>query len=172
MRIGKRRGLGFLAAGFFLAAVAGAATQAMSADKDIPHYVNDPSWPKPFANHWVIGQIGGLAVDDHDHIWVLQRALPYAVDDHGMKHDLALADRMPAVLEFDAEGNILKSWGGQGHVPDWPKSEHALWVDKATPPLRRATMPTPPCWASRPGSRSIAPRMRSISPTAISTAVS
>jgi len=93
--------------------------------------VNDPSWPKPFPNHWVIGQIGGLAVDSHDHIWVLQRALPYSVDDQGMKHELALADRMPSVLEFDTEGNILRSWGGQGFVPDWPQSEHALWVDTA-----------------------------------------
>src|SRR4051812_26618737 len=47
-----------------------------SDDKDAPRYVNDPSWPKPFAHHWVMGQIGGLTVDDHDRIWVLQRALP------------------------------------------------------------------------------------------------
>jgi hypothetical protein len=98
-------------------------------DKDIPHYVNDPSWPKPFPNHWVMGQIGGMTVDDHDRIWVLQRALPYAVDEQGVRHDLAPAERMPAVMVFDLAGNIVKSWGGQGYVPDWPKSEHALWVD-------------------------------------------
>ena len=23
----------------------------------------------------------------------------------------------------------MKSWGGQGYVADWPKSEHGLWVD-------------------------------------------
>src|SRR5712664_3775742 len=103
------RGFGLLAAGLLLAGVAGPATQARSDDSDIPRYANDPAWPKPFPNHWIIGQIGGLAVDSHDHIWVLQRALPYSVDDHGGRHDLALADRMPAVLEFDAQGNILKS---------------------------------------------------------------
>src|SRR3569833_1933432 len=90
---------------------------------DVPRYVNDPSWPKPFPHHWVMGQIGGLTVDDHDRIWVLQRALPYAVDEQGAKHDLAPGDRMPAVMVFDREGNIVKSWGGQGYVPDWPKSE-------------------------------------------------
>jgi hypothetical protein len=132
MRLGKLRGFGLLAAGIVvIAATFGPATQARGGERDIPHYVNDPSWPKPFPNHWVIGQIGGLAVDSHDYIWVLQRALPYSVDDQGMKHELALADRMPSVLEFDAEGNILRSWGGQGFVPDWPQSEHALWVDKA-----------------------------------------
>ena len=57
-----------------------------------PHYKNDPSWPKPFAHHWVMGQIGGLAVDRHDRIWVLQRALAYSVDEQGKKHDLARAD--------------------------------------------------------------------------------
>jgi len=57
---------GFLAFGFLLVLMpaAGAADGA----KDIPHYVNDPSWPKPFPNHWVIGQIGGLALDTSDHI--------------------------------------------------------------------------------------------------------
>src|ERR1043165_5640547 len=102
-----------------------------AADGDVPHYVNDPSWPKPFPHHWVMGQVGGLAIDHQDRIWVLQRALPYAVDEQGVKHDLAPADRMPAVMVFDTAGNIVKSWGGQGYVRDWPKSEHGLWVDEA-----------------------------------------
>jgi len=92
---------------------------------------------------------------------------------------------MPAVLVFDREGNLLKSWGGQGHVPHWPKSEHALWVDEAGnvwiggnapgdrqvlkftadgrqlleigyPTNARATMPTPAFWANRRASKSIA----------------
>ena len=102
-----------------------------AADTDVPHYVNDASWPKPFAHDWVMGQVGGLAIDRQDRIWVLQRALAYAVDAQGAKHDLAPAERMPAVMVFDGQGNILKSWGGQGFVRDWPKSEHALWIDGA-----------------------------------------
>jgi hypothetical protein len=119
-----------LVGGVLLVLMAASATPAQDGDKDVPHYVNDPSWPKPFPNHWVMGQIGGLFVDGQDHIWVLQRPLPYSLDDEGVKHDLAPAERMPSVLEFDTEGNILKSWGSRGYVPDWPKSEHALWVDK------------------------------------------
>jgi DNA-binding beta-propeller fold protein YncE len=115
------------AAGFLLVLAA----TVHAADRDIPRYTNDPSWPKPFSNHWVMGQIGGLAIDRQDRIWVLQRALPYAVDEQGVKHDLAPAGRMPAVMVFDTAGNILKSWGGQGYVRDWPKSEHGLWVDEA-----------------------------------------
>jgi len=122
------RCLGFVVGILMLAL---AVAPAVGADSDIPHYVNDPSWPRPFAHHWVMGQIGGLAVDRHDRIWVLQRALAFAVDEHGVKHDLAPAQRMPAVLVFDAKGDIVKSWGGQGYVTDWPKSEHGLWVDAA-----------------------------------------
>jgi DNA-binding beta-propeller fold protein YncE len=123
MPIGKR-GLAF----FLMAVVVGVAA---ARGAGIPHYKNDASWPKPFPNHWVIGQIGGLFVDSSDHIWVLQRPLPYGLDDTGVKQTLGPAMRMPSVLEFDTAGDILKSWGGQGYVPDWPKSEHALWLDAA-----------------------------------------
>jgi DNA-binding beta-propeller fold protein YncE len=34
------------------------------------------------------------------------------------------------VLEFDVEGNLLQSWGGPGHAPGWPSSEHTIFVDK------------------------------------------
>jgi len=93
---------GFLAFGFLLVLI----PVAIAADSDALRYANDSSWPKPFPNHWVIGQIGGLAVDHQDHIWVLQRALPYSVDEQGAKHDLSPAERMPAVLVFDAGGNF------------------------------------------------------------------
>jgi hypothetical protein len=33
------------------------------------------------------------------------------------------------VLEFDAEGNLLHSWGGPGAGYDWPNSNHGLFVD-------------------------------------------
>ncbi len=125
------RWYGLLAATLLLIPGAMSAAPADSGDRDIPSYTNDPSWPKPFPNHWVLGQIGGLAIDRQDRIWVLQRALPYSVDEKGTKHDLAPTARMPAVLVFDTEGNLLKSWGGQGFVPHWPKSEHGLWVDEA-----------------------------------------
>lgn len=106
-----------------------AVVPAVDANSDIPHYVNDPSWPRPFPSHRIMGPVGGLAVDRHDRIWVLQRALDYSVDEQGVKHDLAPGERMPAVVAFDEQGNIVKSWGGQGYVPDWPKMEHGLWVD-------------------------------------------
>jgi hypothetical protein len=36
----------------------------------------------------------------------------------------------PPVLVFDAQGNLLQSWGGPGEGFDWPKTEHGIYVDK------------------------------------------
>ena len=38
-----------------------------------PSFVVDASWPKPLPNDWRIGQVGGIAVDSHDNIWVYHR---------------------------------------------------------------------------------------------------
>ena len=36
--------------------------------KIAPRFKVDPSWPKPLPDNWVIGQIGGIAVDSRDHV--------------------------------------------------------------------------------------------------------
>ena len=36
----------------------------------------------------------------------------------------------PAVLEFNVEGDLLRSWGGPNYAPGWPASEHTILVDK------------------------------------------
>jgi len=59
--------LGLLPAIFILFTMAPVVHAA--GETDVPRYVNDSSWPKPFPHHWVMGQIGGLTVDDHDRIW-------------------------------------------------------------------------------------------------------
>lgn len=38
-----------------------------------PRFLVDPFWPKPLPDNWLIGQVGGLAVDQHDNIWIVQR---------------------------------------------------------------------------------------------------
>ena len=44
-------------------------TSAAAQEDKPPRYEVDASWPKSLPNNWLIGQIGGLAVDKHDHIW-------------------------------------------------------------------------------------------------------
>ena len=42
-------------------------TALASAQEDKPpQYEVDAAWPKPPPNDWLIGQVGGLAVDKHD----------------------------------------------------------------------------------------------------------
>src|SRR5207302_8387758 len=42
----------------------------------VPKFQYDPTFPQPLPEKWAIGAIGGMAVDSHDHIWVLHRPGP------------------------------------------------------------------------------------------------
>lgn len=100
-----------------------------------PSFVVDPTWPKPLPNNWLIGQVGGMAIDGDDNIWVYHRprsldgssvrSLPPAGTDadgtpvDGLGFSRALADQIagccdvaPSVLKFDRDGNLLDAWGG------------------------------------------------------------
>jgi sugar lactone lactonase YvrE len=106
---------------------------AQREEQHAPRYRVDPFWPKQLPNDWIMGQVGGLSVDDHDHIWVLQRPLSATPDELGAQQTPARSvccRSAPSVLEFDAEGNVIRAWGGPNYVPEWPKSEHGIWVDK------------------------------------------
>ena len=101
-----------------------------------PGFAVDPAWPQPLPNHWILGQLGGLFVDRHDHVWVynrprtltteeagLETAIPGAKDGKGqpinglgqVRAYGPIADcckAAPSVLEFDAAGKLLRAWGG------------------------------------------------------------
>jgi hypothetical protein len=101
--------------------------------QDAPAYQVDPSWPKQLPNNWIIGQVGGLTVDRENHIWVLQRPGSDTVDELGAAQNPPRSEcclAAPPVLEFDAQGNLIKSWGGAGQGYDWPTTEHGIWVEK------------------------------------------
>jgi hypothetical protein len=99
-----------------------------------PAYKVDASWPKQLPNNWIMGQVGGMAVDKQDHVWVIQRPSSNTKDDLGAAQTPPASEcciSAPPVLVFDAEGNLLKSWGGPGQGFDWPSSEHSIFVDNA-----------------------------------------
>ena len=52
-------------------------------DAKWPDFAVDPRWPKPLPNNWIIGQVGGIAVDRHDNVWILQRARSLTSDEAG-----------------------------------------------------------------------------------------
>jgi len=101
-----------------------------------PSFVVDPAWPQRLPNNWLVGQIGGLYVDRHDHIWVFNRPRTMSNDEAGLEGPLPgvkddagkpinglgqvrahgpVADcckAAPSVLEFDTDGKLLRAWGG------------------------------------------------------------
>jgi hypothetical protein len=107
-----------------------------------PEFKVDPKWPEKLPNKWLLGQVGGIAVDRHDNIWVLQRARTLTSDEAGATDAYIdpetgepatneegvpvnalgqerpygpIADcciPAPAVLQFDPKGNLLQAWGG------------------------------------------------------------
>jgi DNA-binding beta-propeller fold protein YncE len=74
-------------------------------------FVVDTSWPKPLPDNWVTGGIGGVCVDAHDHVFVLNRR-----DLTG--NELDAGNQAPPVLEFDPEGNVVHSFGDPDTVPN------------------------------------------------------
>jgi DNA-binding beta-propeller fold protein YncE len=101
-----------------------------------PGFVVDPAWPQHLPHNWLLGQIGGLYVDSHDHIWIYNRPrtmtteeaglegpVPGAHDEKGQPVDGIGHERpygpvadcckaAPSVLEFDTDGKLLRAWGG------------------------------------------------------------
>ena len=97
-----------------------------------PEFKVDASWPKQLPNQWILGQIGGITVDAQDHVWVFQRPRSLNEADRGLTLTpprSRCCRPAPSVIEFDAEGNVVSSWGGPGTIPEWPENEHAIYVD-------------------------------------------
>ena len=83
----------------------------------VPRFEVDPDWPN-LPNGWELGITSSIAVDQHDHVWILHRPR--------IEHRPSDA---PPVLEIDADGNFVQGWGGLSDEYDWPHSEHGIAVD-------------------------------------------
>jgi hypothetical protein len=99
-----------------------------------PAFRVDPYWPKPLPNNWILGQVGGMAVDAQDNIWVFQRPRSLTDDEKGATLDPPRSKccvPAPSVLVFNQAGDVVKSWGGpaDNQAYDWPLQEHAILVD-------------------------------------------
>lgn len=115
-----------------IATLACMGTPPLSFAEDVPAFHVDPFWPKPLPNNWIFGEIGGIAVDRHDHVWVLQRPRSLKDDEQGaaLTPPISKCCRpAPPVLEFDQSGNLLQAWGGPGSGFDWPLREHGIFID-------------------------------------------
>ena len=107
-------------------------TAASETGDTAPSYKVDPFWPKPLPHNWILGQVAGVAVDSRDHIWIVQRPGSLTIDEAGAAQDPPVSEccvPAPPVIELDADGNVVSSWGGPGEGFEWPNSEHGIFVD-------------------------------------------
>jgi DNA-binding beta-propeller fold protein YncE len=115
-----------------LAALALAAGEAVPQPRVAPKFAVDPFWPKPLPNHWLLGSAIGVDVDARGHVWIIHR--PETLTEREARAGVLTpagecCTAAPPVLEFDAEGNLVGSWGGPGEGYDWPMSNHGITVD-------------------------------------------
>ena len=138
------------------------------------------------------------------HIWVIHRPRSLTDDEKGAALTPPRSKccvSAPPVLEFDADGNLLRSWGGAGEGYEWVGREHGIevdekgfvWVggnaDNDNAILKftldgkfvmqigkiapsKGSATTPPSSASPPRPRSTRTPTKSTSPTATATAAS
>src|SRR4051794_15331560 len=103
--------------GLALAVASGAAVTIDAQRVQVPIFEYDPTFPKPMPENWAIGAIGGIAVDQHDHIYVAQRPSSIRGNerftggaDTPPKADCCIP--APPILEFDQAG-----WCTRGEAP-------------------------------------------------------
>jgi len=109
MKPGYRLAGSVLAALVFAVAVPTASTLADDYDDDgkAPKFRVVPDWPKPLPNNWLVGQVGGIAVDRHDNIWIIQRPRTLTSDEAGATGQEAYicTDGSEAVNDLCPDGN-------------------------------------------------------------------
>jgi DNA-binding beta-propeller fold protein YncE len=97
-----------------------------------PLFEPDPLWSRALPNKWVTGQVGGVAVDSHDNVWVFHREATIPDGEKAASLTPPQAEcciPAPAVLEFDRNGIFLQAWGGPGAGYEWPATQHGIFVD-------------------------------------------
>jgi DNA-binding beta-propeller fold protein YncE len=97
-----------------------------------PRFEVDPMWPKPMPNHWLLGNTIGVGIDSRDHVYIIHRGATLEEKEvYASANPPASECCLPAppVLEFDAEGNFVKGWGGPGAGYEWPASNHGITPD-------------------------------------------
>ena len=85
-----------------------------------PRYEVDPTWPKPLPEDWTWGRLGGICVDSHDHVAVVDRR---DISDE----EAETSHRAPPIVIFDAAGTVIKSMGDPDKVPG---SIHGCFFDR------------------------------------------
>ncbi|MEE2637177.1 MAG: hypothetical protein VYE68_08110 [Acidobacteriota bacterium] len=96
---------------FIITMIVGPEDAAAQAPR-VPHYELDPAWPTlPLPDQWLTGGLGGMCVDNRDHVYVLNRQ-------NVVPEDLDASILAPPVIEFDPSGRVVNSWGDPTRLGD------------------------------------------------------
>ena len=115
-----------------LASVVVVAAGLNAQSRQIPTFDPDPLWSQALPNKWVTGQVGGVAVDSHDNVWVFHRPASIPEGERGASLNPPASEcciPAPSVLEFSSDGRLLQAWGKPGAGYEWFKTEHGIYVD-------------------------------------------
>ena len=91
-----------------------------------PQFEVDPTWPQALPEGWIFAQIGGVCVDSHDHIAIVDRN---NITDEEKQTNIPT----PTFVMFDVAGKVVDSWGDPDVVPSDVHgcsfdAEDNLWV--------------------------------------------
>lgn len=109
---------------------------SLHAQGKAPTFDVDKLWPMPLPNHWVYGSITGLAIDNRDHVFVATRPQSVAQgNEAGLMSNPPTAEHCclaaPPILEFNPDGTLARSWGGDGAGYNWPVATGGIAIDAA-----------------------------------------
>ena len=100
----------------------GAAAQAQALEFRV-----NPDWPQlPLGDNWLTGGLGGICVDDRDHVYLLNRQ-------NVVEDDLDGARLAPPIIELNPAGEVVRGWGDPellgGRLHDChADAEGNLWI--------------------------------------------
>ncbi|MDG2087901.1 MAG: hypothetical protein P8J68_04085 [Arenicellaceae bacterium] len=86
------------------------ASSSLVAQEELQFTV-DPTWPGPLPDTWVNGQLGGVCVDSHDHVVVVDRR-------NITEEEHQTSVQAPSMIMFDKDGEMLAAWGDPDVVPE------------------------------------------------------
>src|SRR5262245_49047956 len=98
---------------------------AIAKDPQVPRFVVDPFWPKRLPSDpasgrpWVTGDVAGICVDSHDHVFTLNA-------NNLIAPETVIATPAPPVLAYDRDGNVVAAWGDLAILP---AGIHGCFVD-------------------------------------------
>ncbi len=96
-----------------------AAAWSLSAQAE-PQFEVDPYWPRPLPEGWINGQVGGVCVDSHDHIMIVDRR-------NITEEETETNVPVPTMVMFDLDGNVVDAWGEDPDVV--PRAVHGCSFD-------------------------------------------